>query len=187
MKEIEILVEVYSSIDEIKNILNKFDYKGSKEVIDEYYYDPNKDDLKPDKDNKLYKCLRLRQKANEFFITYKDDIFDNGKWLYSNEYETKVESIDITRNILNKLGYIKFIEINNKKSIYEYDKYEITLEEVKDLGLFLEVEYCTSDDVDVKKIKKEIQEFIDSLNINVSEELGMGKPELYLNRNKTEL
>ena len=187
MKEIEILVEVYSSIDEIKNILNKFDYKGSKEVIDEYYYDPNKDDLKPDKDNKLYKCLRLRQKDNEFFITYKDDIFDNGKWLYSNEYETKVESIDITRNILNKLGYIKFIEINNKKSIYEYDKYEITLEEVKDLGLFLEVEYCTSDDVDVKKIKEEIQEFIDSLNINVSEELGMGKPELYLNRNKTEL
>ena len=184
MKEIEILVEVYSSIDEVKQVLDKFDYKGSKEVIDEYYYDPKRDNLKPDENNKLYECLRLRQKDDDFFITYKDDVFDNGKWLYSNEYETKVESIDITRNILHKLGFIKFIEINNKKSIYEYDKYEITLEEVKDLGLFLEVENCTSDDVDVKEIKKEIQEFINNLNLNVSEELGMGKPELYLKRNK---
>lgn len=187
MKEIEILVEIYSSLNEVKEVLNRFNYKGNKLVIDEYYYDPKRDSLKPDKNNKLYECLRLRKKENDFFITYKDDVFDNGKWLYSNEYETKVESIDIARNILEKLGFIKFIEINNNKSIYEYDKYEITLEEVKDLGLFLEVEYCTSDDVDVKEIKKEIQDFIDSLNINVSEELGMGKPELYLNRNKKEL
>ena len=157
MKEIEILVEIYDQIDKVKGVLNKFNYKGSKEVIDEYYYDPKRDNLKPDKDNKLYECLRLRQKGNEYYITYKDDVFDNGKWLYSNEYETKVESIDITRNILNKLGFIKFIELNNKKGIYEYDKYEITLEEVKDLGLFLEVEYCTSDDIDVKEIKKEIK------------------------------
>lgn len=187
MKEIEILVEVYSSLEEVKKVLSIFDYKGSKEVLDEYYYDPKRDNLKPDRENKLYECLRLRQKEDDYYITYKDDAFDNGKWLYSNEYETKVESIDITRNILNRLGFIKFIEIDNKKSIYEYDKYEITLEEVKDLGLFLEVEYCTNDDVDVKKIKKEIQEFIDGLNINVSEELSMGKPELYLNRNKKEL
>ena len=187
MKEIEILVEVFSPINKVREVLNKFDYKGKKLVIDEYYYDPKRDNLKPDKNNKLYECLRLRQKDGDYYITYKDDVFDNGKWLYSNEYETKVESIDITRNIFNKLGFIKFIEINNKRSIYEYDKYEITLEEVKDLGLFLEVEYCTSDDVDVKEIKKEIQEFIDSLDLDVSEELGMGKPELYLNRNKKEL
>ena len=69
-------------------------------------------------------------------------------------------------------------EIDNNKEIYKTDKYEIALEDVKDLGIFLEVEYCTDDDVDVSKIKEEIQEFIDKLEINVSEELNMGKPEM---------
>ena len=71
---------------------------------------------------------------------------------------------------------------NNKKEIYKTDKYEIALENVKDLGLFFEVEFCTNDDVDIKEVKKEIQSFIDELNINVSEELNMGKPEMYMRK-----
>ena len=50
------------------------------------------------------------------------------------------------------------------------------------LGIFMEVEYCTNEDVDVKLIKKEIQNFIDSLELNVSEELNMGKPEMYMKK-----
>ena len=187
MKEIEVLVEVYDSIDKVKDIFNKFDYKGNKVTIDEYYYDPMRDTLKPDKDNQLLLCLRLRQKNNEYSITYKDDVFDNGKWLYSNEYETKVESIEMIKEIFNRLGLIKFIEINNLKETYVYNDYEIVIENVKDLGLFLEVEYCTNDDVDVKEIKKEIQSFIDNLGINVSSELNMGKPEMYMKKHNITL
>ena len=187
MKEIEVLVEVYDSIDKVKDIFNKFDYKGNKVTIDEYYYDPMRDTLKPDKDNQLSHCLRLRQKNNEYSITYKDDVFNNGKWLYSNEYETKVESIEMIKEIFNRLGLIKFIEINNLKETYVYNDYEIVIENVKDLGLFLEVEYCTNDDVDVKEIKKEIQSFIDNLGINVSSELNMGKPEMYMKKHNITL
>ena len=84
--------------------------------------------------------------------------------------------------IFNKLGLVKFIEINNKKETYIYNNYEIVIEDVKDLGIFMEVEYCTNEDVDVKLIKKEIQNFIDSLELNVSEELNMGKPEMYMKK-----
>ena len=182
MKEIEILVELYDSIDDAKKILENFEYVGLKHTIDEYYYDPKRDDLKPDKDNQISHCLRLRSKNNEYYITYKDDVFDNGKWLYSNEYETKIDSIDMIKEIFNRLGLKKFIEIDNKKEIYKTDKYEIALENVKDLGVFMEVEYCTNDDVDIISVKKEIQDFIDSLNINVSEELNIGKPEMYLHK-----
>ncbi len=182
MKEIEVLVEVYDDILSIKNKFKKFDYKGLKNTIDEYYYDPKRDTLKPDKDNQLSHCLRVRSKNNEYSITYKDDVFDNGKWLYSNEYETKVESVAMIKEIFSKLGLVKFIEINNKKEIYTYNNYEIVIEDVKDLGIFMEVEYCTNEDVDVKLIKKEIQNFIDSLELNVSEELNMGKPEMYMKK-----
>ncbi len=182
MKEIEVLVEVYDDILNIKRKFEKFNYEGLKETIDEYYYDPKRDTLKPDKENQLSHCLRLRSKNDNYFITYKDDIFEDGKWLYSNEYETKVESIDIIKEIFEKLGLVKFIKIENKKETYTYNNYEIVIENVKDLGIFMEVEYCTNEDVDVKLIKKEIQNFIDSLELNVSEELNMGKPEMYMKK-----
>ena len=187
MKEIEVLVEVYDDILNIKRKFEKFNYEGLKETIDEYYYDPKRDTLKPDKENQLSHCLRLRSKNDNYFITYKDDVFEDGKWLYSNEYETKVESIDIIKEIFEKLGLVKFIKIENKKETYTYDNYEIVIEDVKDLGIFMEVEYCTNEDVDVKFIKKEIQNFIDGLGLNVSEELNMGKPEMYMKRNNIHL
>ena len=180
MKEIEILVRVNDNIDKVKDILKQYKRVGLKHTIDEYYYDPKRKNLKPDKDNQLSHCLRLRSKNKDYYITYKDDVFKDGKWLYSNEYETKVESIKVLKQIFKKLGLKKFITINNKKEIYLTDKYEIALEDVKDLGLFLEVEYSTNEDVSVEKVKEEIQKFIDNLGINVSEELTMGKPELYM-------
>lgn len=86
------------------------------------------------------------------------------------------------KEIFNKLGLVKFIEIDNKKETYTYNDYEIVVEIVKYLGTFMEVEYCTNDDVDVRKEKDKIWEFIKSLGINVSEELSMGKPEMYLRK-----
>ena len=162
MKEIEILVEVFDSIENVKKALRDFNYVGLKHTIDEYYYDPKRDTLKPDVNNNLFHCLRLREKNNTYTITYKDDVFDGDKWL---------------------LGLKRFITIDNKKETYTYKDYEIVIEDVKDLGLFMEVEFCTSDDVDVKKVKDEIQQFIDSLNIKVSPELNMGKPEMYMKKN----
>lgn len=182
MKEIEILVEVFESIDKVKDALKKCEYTGLKHVIDEYYYDPKRDELKPDSNNNLMHCLRLREKNNKYSITYKDDVFDGSKWLYSNEYETEFQDLDVLKTIFEKLGLKKFITIDNKKESYTYDDYEIVIEDVKDLGLFMEVEYCTKEDIDVKEKKREIQSFINSLNLNVSEELNMGKPEMYMKK-----
>ena len=123
MKEIEVLVEVYDDILNIKRKFEKFNYEGLKETIDEYYYDPKRDTLKPDKENHLSHCLRLRSQNDNYFLTYQDDVFEDGKWLYSNEYETKVESIDIIKEIFEKLGLVKFIKIENKKETYTYDNY----------------------------------------------------------------
>lgn len=182
MKEIEILVEVKDDIDTAKNKLKDFEYVGLNHTIDEYYYDPLRDDLKPDNNNQLANCLRLRAKNDNYYVTYKNDVFEGEKWLYSNEYETKIESIEMMKEVFERLGLKKFLEIDNNKEIYKTDKYEIALEDVKDLGIFLEVEYCTDEDVDVSKIKEEIQKFIDKLEINVSEELNMGKPEMYMHK-----
>ena len=159
MKEVEILVEVYDDIEKLKNVLKQYTYVGLKRTIDEYYYDPLRKNLKPDEKGRLNHCLRIRNKNDEFFVTYKDDIFENEKWLYSDEYETKIESIEMIRNIFSKLGLIKFIEIDNEKETYIFEDYEIVVENVRNLGIFMEVEYCTNEDIDVKKVKDKIQKF----------------------------
>lgn len=184
MKEIEILVKINDDIETVSNKLKKFEYIGTELVIDEYYYDPKRNNLKPNKKKCLNECLRIRKKGKKQFITYKSDVFDKGKWLYSNEYETEIKSLEMMKEILMHLGLKKLLVINNKKSEYKYDKYEIILEDVENLGYFMEVEYCTNDDVDVKVIKEEIQLFIDTLGLNVSEELNMGKPEMLLKNQK---
>ena len=91
------------------------------------------------------------------------------------------------KEIFKRLGLKKFIEIDNEKEIYKTNKYEIAVENVKGLGIFMEVEYCTNDDVDVNEVKKEINKFIDDLNIKVSQELNMGKPEMYLRKYNIEI
>ena len=187
MKEIEILVEVYSPIEDVIKVLDKFSYEGVKETTDVYYYDPLRSNLKPNSKGEIDECLRLRTKENKNYITYKVDNFDNGKWLYSDEYETEVLDINMVKKILDRLGFKELLTIHNSKRTYVTDKYEIVLETVKDLGCFLEVEYCTDLDVSVSLIKNEIQEFINGLGIKVSEELNMGKPEMMIKKFKIEV
>lgn len=187
MKEIEILVELYSDINESKEKLEKFKENAIKEVEDIYYFDPLRTNLKPDENNQINECFRVRKQNNKTFLTYKIDKFDeNNIWLYSDEFETEVKNEEQILNIINALGLKKLLVIKNKKTSYLTDKYEIVIEEVDKLGNFLEVELCTNEDVDVKKIKQEIQAFIDSLGLNVSKELHIGKPEMMIRKGMLE-
>jgi adenylate cyclase, class 2 len=184
MKEIEILVEVFDEKEQVLQKIGKFDFCGEKETFDAYFFDPKRDDLKPDADGALDRCLRLRKKGDKSLLAYKIDRFDeNDKWLYSDEYETEVSDFKTAREILNCLGLEVLVEVKSRKHIYKIDKYEIVFEEVEDLGLFLEVEILEdNDNCDVSGIKKEIWGFIESLGIEIGEELNVGKPELMLKK-----
>ena len=63
----------------------------------------------------------------------------NGKWLYSDKYETKFEDIYMLNKILKQLGFKELLTIHNSKRTYKYKEYEIVFETIKDLGYFIEV------------------------------------------------
>lgn len=183
MKEIEVLKELYTEIEKSKKKLEQFELLGSSVVIDTYYYDPLRVNLKPDENNQINECFRIREKEDKYYITYKIDKFDdNGIWLYSEEYETPIGSVEAINKIVDSLGFKKLLTIKNKKTEYAAKLYSIVLEEVEHLGNFIEVEICTNEEVDVKEIKQEIENFMSKLGLKTSSELNMGKPEMMIKK-----
>lgn len=184
MREIEILVEVFTPKETVLKKLSNFENIGIKQVSDNYFYDPLRVDLKPNSKGNLVRCFRLRKKGDKQFLAYKIDHFDSKEiWTYSDEHETEVSSFEETLKIIEHLGLKPLVTIDNTKHIFITPKYEIVVEEVKNLGLFMEVESLDSSDSRAPEaIKKEIWSFIKSLGIDTSEESTIGKPELMLKK-----
>lgn len=184
MKEVEILVEVISPKDKVLEKLSAFSAKGEKKVLDIYYVDPLRENLKPDSSGQLKNSFRIRNKDGKTSMAYKIDHFDKlGIWTHSDEYEMEVSDINTSEQIVKNLGLVELVRIDNLKHTYETDNFEIVFEEVNGLGNFLEVELLKQvSDNEVLSAKENIRFFINSLNIETTRELNMGKPELMLRK-----
>jgi len=178
MKEIEILVKLFDKKRKILKALTGFKYIKKERIKDTYYFHPNVDILLPEMNGRFRDCFRIRVKENRNLIAYKKDYFDKKDiWQYSEELETSIGDFETIFDILKALGFKILVEIDNTKYKYLHKKYELVLEEVKDLGLFLEVEFKGNSHQSPKKIKKEIYNFISTLGLKFIE-LNLGKPEL---------
>lgn len=189
MKEIEILVEVFDEKEKVLKALSTFEYVGEKKTLDVYFFDPLRKDLQPAEDGRLTRSFRLREKDGKCSMAYKMDNFDEkGIWIYSDEFETSFGDLKTMEEVVKYLGLKELVRIDNTKHTFKTSEYEIVLEEVKDLGLFMEVELLHQvEDSEVLSAKQKIQAFIDALGIHVGEELNAGKPELMLRKNRSPL
>ena len=185
MKEIEVLLELTEPVLSVKEKLGIVDF-DSNIVIDTYFESSDHLRLSPKDDGRLFSSLRLREKNGKCLLTYKDDHFDsNGIWLYSDEHETHINDIDILNKIFGALGYKELVTVKNTKHTVEIGEYEITLEEVENLGNFIEIEYKGQKDVDknqVESVKEEMRNFLRQKKVGFGDEMNAGKPELLLKK-----
>lgn len=181
-REVEILVEILDTKKVVLQKLKKFHQQKNIDIKDIYFYDPKRRDLQPGKNNRLVKCLRLRQKGKLIYVTYKKDYFKpNDIWTHSDEHEVQVSNFNETKEILQKLGFKILVQIDSHKVIYENNEFEIIFEEVKNLGNFLEIESRRLvEKGEVIAEKEKIWYFMKNLKLNISQELNSGKPELML-------
>lgn len=81
--------------------------------------------------------LRVRNQNGTFVLNYK-------KWIdinYCEEYETIIDQPENFEKILFSLGFDKLGVIDKVRKGYLYeDKYKISFDNVKDIGLFMEIE-----------------------------------------------
>lgn len=198
MKEIEILSSLQENIpsaeSKIQNFVfsdgETFEFKGEYNIIDTYFVSDAFNDFNPDENGRLRACLRLRQKDKDnVYLTHKQDIFDEkGTWLYSDEVEVKIQDRENFLLILKSLHFKELITIRNVRRFYEAKNYEIVLDDIADLGLFVEVEYKSTSDIvegEVSGIQQKVRNLILDLALVVGEELNAGKPELMLKKLQT--
>lgn len=188
MKEIEILVRIHDDLSTAQQALQSYNFQGTQTVIDQYFFDPLRDDLRLNPNGSVSNSFRIRTKNNQTYLTYKHDHYhQDGTWSHSDEYETEVGDHRSITDIIEHLGLQPLIKVTNHIHIYTTDQYEINLEQVEDLGLFLEVEYkYPVPDDQVPTIKQQIQTFIDQLGLLTGPASNLGKPELLLQKISSE-
>jgi adenylate cyclase class 2 len=137
--EIEIQVQVEKIEPLLKFLKEKGKFLGENRQVDIYYTPSHRNFIvrKP-----VDEWLRLREENGVATITYKNWYHDeNGKSHHCDEYETVVAEMEQMKNIFNVLNIKQIARVDKKRAKYKFGKYEISIDRVKNLGDFVEVEY----------------------------------------------
>ena len=113
-------------------------------VIDEYFSHPCRDFKKTDE------ALRIRIQAGEVMLTYKCSRISQIPKIRE-EISVKVSDYNAARDILSKLGFNPLAKIIKYRREYMLNNLRIFVDEVKELGYFVEVE-CDDEDLILKFI-----------------------------------
>jgi len=160
MKDIEIEIQVrVEQTENLRKFLNsKAKLKMDNRQVDEYYIPPDRDFTK---ERPLKEWLRLRESNGKYSINYKNWYYDGeGKSHHCDEYETLIGDIDKIKNVFKALNIKSIVTVNKYRKSWDYEDFEISLDSIKDLGDFVEIEYKGKEDVDPKKTTDEMIEFL---------------------------
>ena len=138
MKEVEILFKINEKkAQKLREKLNDF-FIGKIREIDTYFYPPHRDFLLG---NSGRENLRVRNTSQKNELTYKKVIYKKGKYSHSIEKNVNISNAEKTIEILETLGFRTHLIVNKQREIFEDQNFHITIDNVKNLGIFVEVEW----------------------------------------------
>lgn len=157
--EIEIKVKIEKSKQLISFLRKKAKFIFEKRQIDKYFTPVHRNfiSVRPAKE-----WLRLRSSNNKFSVNYKNWHVDKqGRSYHCDEYETNVENLDQLKKILLVLNFKPLVVVDKLRRTWRYQDYEISLDKVKILGDFVEMEYIgQKPKVNPKRITQEMISFL---------------------------
>ena len=116
-----------------------------------------------------YEWLRLRESAKGLILNYKHFYPEDVKEIdYCDEFETKIDNPIITK-IFDSLNFKELVTVEKIQTIWIYKEVEIAIDDVKELGYFIELEITTNCD-DPKKAKEFLYELAKEIGADIGEE-----------------
>lgn len=148
-KEIEVKLQIDDQLlKQTKNWLDKNAKHAGSVSHTEYYL--NKPETTfffkaPEgyKDAMDYLRVRLTEKGDSFcFKKFHEDPIEK-RPLYCDEYEVEVSDGKKTLQLMKSIGYTEQTLVQKTRNIYTFDVFEIVIDQVTNLGVFMEVELKT--------------------------------------------
>lgn len=143
--ENEVTVEVMCSLEELKLILEKNNFKLVEEYDVKDIYMINKEIKSDDSRELLKNCILIRdiieENKNTKKITYKyKEYDDNNEIIKQGKLDCNVESVESAQKLLEVMNYEELIRINDHLLIYMNEEDELAVQLVNDKHIYIEVE-----------------------------------------------
>lgn len=189
MKETELTYEIFNSIEKCHQILlnQGFQFIEVYTLNDRYFSKLPIDTIKETSfQNTIKNSFLLRNITDECgsktYLVYKNKEFDkDGNVISEEKIKTKIDNFDNTLKILESANFKPWASYTSVNYIYEKDDKCIDIQDVKDLGLFLEIEeFDYMKNMTPEQKIKELQKFADSLGLSKSQNSSINKLELYV-------
>lgn len=187
----EICVQVKESLDKIIERLKNIGYAFEERYVihDIYYTTLKKSDLKTvDYKNLLNKSLIIRKidgnSGINTYIVFKNKTIDN-KGNVINEIKTKlkIDDEEKAKNIFTNIGMTCWCDYINENIVYKKGEIALTIQNIKNLGVFLEIEeYPSIENLSNKDKFEVLSNLVNSLGLNLNDDYSAKKPYLLLNR-----
>ncbi len=137
---------------------------GIEMQADTYYSSPYRDFGETDE------ALRVRVQDNKYLLTYKGPKMDSISKTRK-EYEVEVNDADSMGNILSSMGFAPIATIVKKRKMFRLGDFLISLDEVRKLGDFIEVEISIRDSKFHEDKVESIFRLFEKLGINREESI----------------
>ncbi|MCX6723349.1 MAG: class IV adenylate cyclase [Candidatus Staskawiczbacteria bacterium] len=176
--EIEIQVKIENA-KVLADFLNKnAQFKYEDHQVDEYF-SPAHCDFTAERPIKEW--LRLRDSNGKYSITYKNWYYEDGRSTHCDEYESSIDDIGQVRKIMEVLNFKNITTVDKIRKSWDYKDYEVSMDSIKGLGDFVEVEYKgDKKDVKPKKVLAEMTQFLKDAGCGKIERNYVGYPFQFL-------
>lgn len=146
-----------------------------REQVDDYFIPPQRNFFAKDPP---IEYLRVRSEKGRNHLNYSYVHFGRNGWLKAtDEYETVVEDPRTVTEIFKIVGLIPKVKVIKTRKYFDCGKFEVTLDHVKGLGDFIEVE-AKKDFGGAVRTRKACQKFLDGLKIEYKVRRLMGYPRM---------
>ncbi len=167
MREIEVKARVRnlkSLLDRAHNLGINF---GESVVQEDITYE-----TKIPKDNPDWNIFRIRKQGDKTILTMKYKASSRSR--DNHERETVIEDAKEVADMLERVGYSFGVRICKTRQTAKFKNIEVCLDEVEDLGTFIELEKLENNDIDVDAIQAELWNILLQLGIDNEDRIHKG-------------
>lgn len=161
MIEVEIR-SLLKNTKETETILrSKFPIIKQKHQMDEYFSHPSKGFYA---NSELREYLRIRQDSNNCSFDYHKAHISNGKKTHTEEFEVNIGDAQKLKEILLGLGFKPLVIVDKERKVFDCGDFEASLDSIRELGDFLEIE-AKKDFGGIDKTKQKCIDFLKDIGV----------------------